>query len=194
MTATDWEGHYQRGETGWDRGNASPALAHWRETDSLSPCRILIPGSGYGHEAVELARLDFNVTAVDIADSPVRHLRQKLNELEIHADIVQADVLNWQPQQPFDAIYEQTCLCALNPEMWPEYEQQLHRWLKPGGSLFAQFMQTGNAGGPPHHCDLLKMRELFDGSRWQWPEDEQLLLVPHSGNRFELGFRLEHKA
>ena len=194
MTATDWEGHYQRGETGWDRGNTSPALTHWLDAGSLSPCRILIPGSGYGHEAVELARLGFEVTAVDIADSPVCHLRQQLSSLEIHASIVQADVLNWQPQQAFDAIYEQTCLCALNPKTWPEYEQQLYRWLTPGGHLFAHFMQTGNAGDPPYHCDLLKMRGLFAANRWQWQEDEQPLLVPHSGNRFELGLLLERKA
>jgi len=39
----------------------------------------------------------------------------------------------------FDAIYEQTCLCALYPDRWRQYADQLHRWLAPGGRLYALF-------------------------------------------------------
>jgi hypothetical protein len=34
----------------------------------------------------------------------------------LRAAPVQADALEWLPDEPFEAIYEQTCLCALHPD------------------------------------------------------------------------------
>jgi GNAT superfamily N-acetyltransferase len=45
---------------------------------------------------------------------------------------------------------------------WEQRYQQLHRWLRPDGVLCILFMQTGAEGGPPFHCDLLKIHRLFD--------------------------------
>ena len=73
---------------------------------------------------------------------------------------------HWQPAEPFDAIYDQTCLCALPPEIWPDYAARLHGWLRPGGRLFVLFMQTGSRGGPPFHCDLTEMQRLFAPTHW----------------------------
>ena len=90
---------------------------------------------------------------------------------------MQADLLSWKPDAPFDAIYEQTCLCALDPLYWKAYELRLATWLKPGAPLFALFMQTGADGGPPFDCPVARMRELFEDARWQWPEE--LGRIPH---------------
>ena len=89
-----------------------------------------------------------------------------------------ADLFSWQPQAPFDAVYDQACLCALPPSLWPDYVARLHTWLKPGGRLFILFMQTGKEGGPPFHCGMRTMRALFDPAHWAWPA-ALAPLVPH---------------
>ncbi len=185
----DWEARYRAGETGWDRGGPSPALDVFLAR-GLEPCRILIPGCGRGHEVVALARRGFDVTAIDIAPSAIRHLRRVLDDAGLVAEIVLGDLFDFAPQAPFDAIYEQTCLCAIRPEQRADYERRLYDWLKPGGRLYALFMQTGAEGGPPFHCDLLAMRRLFADDRWQWPDAEPPVLAPHRGGRFELGYVL----
>jgi len=169
---THWEEKYQASTIPWDRGGSSPALQRWLDADALAHGRILVPGCGRGHEALELARRGFLVTALDIAPTALAHLERELAAAGLTAERVCADALLWQPAAPFDAIYEQTCLCALQPEQWPSYERQLYRWLKPGGHLFALFMQTGRAGGPPFHCDPADMRVLFPAARWVWPDSE----------------------
>ncbi|MGH9906661.1 MAG: methyltransferase domain-containing protein, partial [Pyrinomonadaceae bacterium] len=98
--------------------------------------------------------------------------------------------LDWDPEQTFDAIYEQTCLCALPPKLWPEYCERLYRWLKPDGKVFALFMQTNEPGGPPYHCDINEMRALFSHNEWIWP-DEPPMKVPHPVGFYELGAVLE---
>jgi SAM-dependent methyltransferase len=189
-TPSHWNEKYLAGTIPWDRGEVSPALLHWLETGDLSPCRILVPGCGRGHEATELARRGFEVTALDIAPAALAHLKSELDQVGAQAELVAADALTWQPAHPFDAIYEQTCLCALQPDDWPAYERQLHRWLKLGGKLFALFMQTQREGGPPFHCALPDMRRLFPESRWRWPVqlDRE---VPHPNGVFEYAGILE---
>jgi SAM-dependent methyltransferase len=145
----DWEGRYRGGHTAWERGGLSPALHHWLASGVLKPGRVLVPGCGRSHETVELARRGFQVTAVDIAPSAVQAERDAIRAAGISAEVVKADLLTWEPEGAFDAIYEQTCLCALAPSTWQDYAQRLHRWLRPGGRLFALFMQTGYPGGPP---------------------------------------------
>ncbi len=194
-TAVFWDEKYRADLTAWDRGSVSPALVHWLDEGVLKPGRILIPGCGYGHEVLLLARRGFEVWGLDIAPTPVRHVREKLAQAGLTAHLVEGDVRTWQPEPPFDAVpfdavYEQTCLCALSPEDWPCYEMQLHRWLRPGGLLFALWMQTDRSGGPPYHCGLEAMRALFSPERWRWLEPPQRT-VPHPTGFFEYAAILE---
>lgn len=184
----EWEGRYRRGETGWDRGGVNPLLRSWAAALPAG-ASILIPGCGHGYEVIELARMGFNVTGIDIAPTPVARMRRELAAEGVAASVIRIDMFRYQPDEPFDAIYEQTSLCAIRPEQCRAYEQKLCGWLKPGGSLFALFMQTGVAGGPPFHCDLSEMRELFATSRWQWESDDSEH-SPHPSGRHELGHRL----
>jgi SAM-dependent methyltransferase len=188
-----WEDKYRAMTIPWDRGAASPALLGWIEDGVLLPGRVLIPGCGRGHEALELARRGFQVTALDIAPTALEHLAAELHTAGVDAERVCADALIWQADQPFDAIYEQTCLCALDPAHWAAYEQQLFNWLRPDGKLFALFMQVERPGGPPFHCALPDMRTLFSSERWQWPESEPRQVV-HPDNILELAAVLTRRA
>ncbi len=170
-----WEGLYQEKRTGWDRGEVSEGLTYWLNTGLLAPCRILVPGCGNGYEVVALAEKGFDVTAIDIAPTPIQNLKAVLKANNLNATLVQEDFFHWQEKQPFDAIYEQTSLCALPPKLWQQYENQLHQWLKPEGVLLIQFMQTGEEGGPPYHCDIKDMNSLFPDDRWIWSEQYHAL-------------------
>jgi hypothetical protein len=72
-----------------------------------------VPGCGSGYEVAALAAAGFEVTAFDYASAAIGRARERLD----HAGL--------------DAIYEQTCLCALYPDQWRDYADQLHRWLAP---------------------------------------------------------------
>jgi methyl halide transferase len=169
MSATqviDWEGRYQSGTTRWERPTLNPAFLAWRQSGDLEPCRILIPGAGRSAEPAALVADGFDVTVLDVAPSAAAVQRELLGTT---ASVVEADLFAWQPDGPFDAIYDQTCLCALPPGLWEDYEQRLAKWLRPGGALFVLFMQTGTEGGPPFDCPIPQMRALFADERWIWP-------------------------
>ncbi|MFV2057719.1 MAG: methyltransferase domain-containing protein [Thiohalomonadales bacterium] len=190
QSSNDWEDRYQQGQTGWDRGEVSPNLLYWIDTEIFAPCRILIPGCGNGHEVLVLAEKGFDVVAIDIAETPIVNLKHALKTKQLSAQLIQTDFFTWQSEKPFDAIYEQTSLCALPPEKWIEYEKCLHKWLKPSGKILAQFMQTGQEGGPPFHCDIRAMADLFTAQRWRWSDEHETTVV-HSESLYEKMVLLE---
>jgi hypothetical protein len=162
----------------WERHGLNPAFLAWRESGALAPCRILIPGGGRSLEPLAMAEAGFDVTVVDLAATAVAMQRARLERLKVPARIEQADLFAWDPDRPFDAVYDQTCLCALPPALWPNYARRLHRWLRPNSTLFILFMQSGKTDAPPFHCDLDAMRRLFGLPAWTWPGTLQPL-VPH---------------
>jgi SAM-dependent methyltransferase len=192
-----WQEKFATGQTGWDRGKANHQLLAWLDAAELAPCRIAVPGCGAGWEVAELAGRGFDVTAIDYTPAAVDITRALLAANGLTANVVQADVLEFQPGQAVDAIYEQTCLCALHPDHWIAYGQQLVRWLKPGGKLWALFMQVprpaaiaeGRIEGPPYHCDINAMRALLPGTQWQWPKPPYVQAT-HPNGRHELGLCL----
>ena len=185
-----WEQRFAAGEMPWDRGEPNPQLRAWLAAGALKPCRILVPGCGAGHEVAVLAQAGFDVIGLDYAAEALARARKVLGAAR--ATLVQADALAWRPEQAFDAVYEQTCLCALYPDQWRDYADQLHRWLTPKGRLFALFVQFARPGaaegaieGPPYHCDINAMRALFPVSRWEWPKPPYDR-VPHPAAMAEL--------
>jgi methyl halide transferase len=168
--AIDWEGRYREGTTGWERHGLNPAFLAWRDAGVLTPCRILVPGAGRSLEPVALAEAGFDVTVVDGAPSAVAIQRAHFERLKLSARAEREDLFAWSPDAPFDAIYDQTCLCALPPGLWPSYVRHLHQWLRPNGMLFILFMQSDRPSGPPFHCDVRAMRHLFGPPGWVWPE------------------------
>lgn len=176
-----WEERFRTQQTPWERGAVHPQLVRWLDEHRLSPAAlngaIAVPGCGSGHEVALLAGRGFDVIGIDYAAAAIELTRQRLDAGASRARLVEHDVLGWQPEAPLAAVYEQTCLCALHPDHWVAYAAQLQRWLRPGGLLFALFMQVPRRGaaqgfveGPPYHCDIHAMRALFRAPLWSWPK------------------------
>ena len=189
-----WNRRYTEKKTGWDREGIHPALNNWLQQECLKQgSTIIIPGCGRGHEVIELARQGFVVQAIDFAEEPVQHLQTELASRQLTAQITQQNIFDFQPKSAVDIVYEQTCLCAIPPQQRQAYERTVYQWLRPGGHLFALFAQTEVPAGPPYHCGLAEMRELFPASRWVWPTGEPLEYEHPSNALSELAFQLTRR-
>jgi SAM-dependent methyltransferase len=172
-----WQQRFAQRQTPWDRGAPGPWLERWlADGTAVAGMRIAVPGCGSGHDVLVLALGGCEVTAIDYADAAVHLTRERLAASGAKAQVVQTDVLAWQPPAPFDAVYEQTCWCALHPDHWSAYARQLQRWLRPGGRLLMLAMQCrrdsaaeGRIEGPPYHMDINAVRALLPSAQWHWP-------------------------
>lgn len=199
-TQAFWQERFETGETPWDRGAPHPQVQVWLASGLMpAGARIVVPGCGRGHELAVLARHGLDVTGLDYAPAAVALASERLRAEGLAGRVEQADVLEWQPSEPVDLVYEQTCLCALHPDHWRVYADQLQRWLRPGGRLLALFMQArraesenGQIVGPPYHCDIHAMRALFPSERWHWPAPPYARQA-HERGWFELAVTLERR-
>lgn len=196
-----WQQRFEQRQTPWDRGSAGPQLARWIGDGTLRPGdRVAVPGCGSGHDVLALARAGCAVTALDYAPAAVALTRERLQAAGAAAEAVQADVLAWQPREPLDAVYEQTCWCALHPDRWATYAAQLHAWLRPGGRLLLLAMQCrrdgaaeGRIEGPPYHMDIHAVRAMLPASQWDWPAPPYAA-VAHPAGWTELALSLSRRA
>jgi methyl halide transferase len=196
-----WQSRFVAQNTPWDRRATNPQLLDWI-AQGLLPAgeRVLVPGCGHGWEVAALAQHGADVTAIDYAPGAITHCAALLRQHGLQATLAEADVLNWAPVQPLDAVYEQACLCALHPDHWVRYAAQLHAWLRPGGQLLALFAQAAKPGaaqgfieGPPYHCDIHAMRALFTDAHWVWPKPPYARIT-HDNGMAELVLILTRRA
>lgn len=172
-----WQQRFASQRTPWDRGEVNPALEPLLASGVLpAGVRVLVPGCGAGHEVLRLAAAGFRVFGVDYAPAAVALTRERLAAAGVQAEVIEADLLAWDPPLRFDAVWDQACLCALHPDHWIAYATRLADWLVKGGILALLAVQVererrrdGFVEGPPYHCDINAMRALFPSTRWAWP-------------------------
>ena len=193
-----WQQRFETGSTPWDRGRPNPALDAVLAAGLLpAGKRVLVTGCGAGREVARLVESGLEVTAVDYAPGAIALTRERLAREGLAAQVIEADLLGWQPARRPDAIWDQACLCALHPDLWVNYAHRLAEWLAPGGRLFLLAIQAEREGrlegrieGPPYHCDVNAVRALFPSGKWKWPRPPYGS-QPHPGGFHELQIYLE---
>lgn len=143
------------------------------------PARLLGPGDGRrvldlcaapGGKTLQLAAAGWNVTAVDSSGTRLERLRDNLRRTQLTAEIVEADVMQWAPDEPADAILLDAPCSATG--IFRRHPDVLHRvrpkfiaemaelqramlqratgWLKPGGTLVFSTCSLEPAEGEDH--------------------------------------------
>jgi len=142
-----WDERYLQGHTGWDIGEVSPPLRFFFDQLTNRQSAILIPGCGNSYEAEYLLEKGFtNITLLDISPILIGRLRQRLPATSV-LHLIEADFFDH--QGAYDLIVEQTFFCALDPAKRPDYVEQTHRLLKPGGHLAGLLFDRDFPGDPP---------------------------------------------
>lgn len=161
---TDWEDHYRRAETPWDKGAPCPGLVDFLSESPIIG-RVLVPGCGLGHDVRALATSADEVLGIDIAPSAVEAARAFPKAASERYEL--ADLFNLPPaiRGTFDWVWEHTCFCAIDPSQRAAYVAAVADALKPGGHLLAIFyLDPGNAlpdEGPPFEVSIPQLDALF---------------------------------
>lgn len=145
-----WQAMYEAGTPPWDKGRAAPPLVRsLRQWPLAGGAKVLVPGCGFGHEALYLVDQGYAVTAVDFAAGAVDELRRRRGGRAIEA--LQSDIFALRPawEACFDRVVEHTCFCAIAPSRRDDYAALMHALLRPGGDLLGLFFEVPDADGPP---------------------------------------------
>lgn len=151
-------------------GSSVPELPGYAEGDwwvqdiaASTPARLIGPGAGSaldlcaapGGKSLQLAAAGWDVTSIDISESRLARLRENSARTGLDLRVVAADILQWQPQTPAQAVLlDAPCsatgifrrhpdvLHRVRPALIKEMaELQLRlldraaQWVQPGGML-----------------------------------------------------------
>lgn len=101
--------------------------------------RLLEIGTGDGYNTIHLARRNYEVTSIEISEHAIHLARRRLAQAQItdvellHLD---ATAMTGLADNTFDIAVDSTCLhCVLDLEDRSKLLKEVHRVLRPGGSL-----------------------------------------------------------
>jgi methyl halide transferase len=161
LSQSYWDERWQKGETGWDIGQASPALVAYLSQVKDKNVRILIPGAGSGYEADWLWANGFrNVTICDWSPKALDGIQQRIPDFP-KENLVAGDF--FELEREFDLIMEQTFFCALPVSLRHAYAIKMFSLLAQGGTLAGLMFDFPLESGPPFGGSVKEYQELFRG-------------------------------
>lgn len=156
-----WNDIYADGHPPWDMASPAPPLVAALEKLPTPPGgRALVPGCGYGNEAILLGEMGWSVTAVDFAPAAVERVAKRAEGLSV--SVLERDIFGLEQDFAgyFDLVLEHTCYCAIPPAMRGEYARVMATTLKEKGGLVGLFWEVAGEG-PPYSADPEDIRGHF---------------------------------
>ena len=96
-----------------------------------TPARALDVGCGTGSYSVIMAQNGYETTGVDYVEAALEMAQNRANDAHVTINFHQADVCDYQSEEPFDLVLDSGCLHSLSNKQ--KYRQNLLSWLKPNG-------------------------------------------------------------
>lgn len=161
-----WSELYQGDDPApWDLNEVATALPKVLPQLKIPKSRVLILGSGRGHDAAFFAEQGHIVTAVDFSPFAVKESKERYGHLK-NLSFVQADIFDlpteWKGQ--FDLIFEHTCYCAISPQKRKDLVKIWTQLLAPGGHILGVFFSLDRPAGPPYGGSEWELRERLKKS------------------------------
>ena len=162
-----WDAQYadfakQKVAPSWDLSGPHPAFHAIFSQLKIPTSRILILGSGKGHDANFFAAQGHLVTGVDFSREAIEASKQSYGQ-RTNLSFVHSDLFKM-PEEfvgSFDVIVEHTCYCAIPPSRRSELVKVWKKALVPGGLVVGVFFVFDRDSGPPFGSSEWELRQRF---------------------------------
>jgi len=128
--------------------------------DNLSPqAHILDIGAGPGTQAIEMAKLGYNVTATDISKAAMEKARLRAAEEGVRLEFLQDDILDSKLIGEYEVILDRGCFHSITPVDRGKFVATVHKLLKPKGLFLLKTFskeEKGPSGGHRFSADEIK--------------------------------------
>jgi SAM-dependent methyltransferase len=142
-----WENRYLTGDIPWETGRPSTELQRVIAEDKIQPCKAIDLGCGTGANAVFLAELGFDVTAIDLSPTAVDRGRQRKATAGVRVRFLTGDVLD-PPEDiggPYRLFFDRGCYHIVRSIDLGRYLNTLVQITEAGS---VGLVLTGNANEP----------------------------------------------
>lgn len=135
---------YVTGRHGWPADGVTPYVERLlRRLGRGRGRRALDLGCGEGRHTILLARMGYEVTALDLEPLALRKARRAVREAGVRARFVRGDALDLDfPDGRFDVVLDYGCFHHILVRDWARYRREMARVLRPDGHLAISVFST----------------------------------------------------
>lgn len=129
----DWEDRFARGDTPWEDPEPWAGLANMFGRYAPAGARILDVGCGYGTNALQLARMGYRVTAIDVSASAIKEAQQRCSVAGLQCEFLAADFFT-RPVVGVDVVLDRGCFHSFTTQDGrAQFARSVAASLRPGG-------------------------------------------------------------
>ncbi|WP_417851914.1 methyltransferase domain-containing protein [Thalassoglobus sp.] len=164
-TDRDWDEKYATANTPWDSNLPSRELLNVLNQYAVSPGLAIELGCGTGTNAVALAKLGWQVTAVDCVPQALEMAKLKAEDAGVVVDWIEADVHNFgQGLESFDLVFDRGCYHCCRRVDLKGYMNTLRTVTQPGSQMLCLCgnPNENEQGGPPRVPEESVRKEFSD--------------------------------
>ena len=166
------EGGLTKGSRFDTAGVSRPLAAELKQRNHAERAGMsaLVPGCGRAYDALALADHGFrSVVAIDLSPAACAAAQLEIDTSSAGSsavrdciEVVCGDFFDMDGS--YDFIWDNTFLCALEPEVRDRWAKQMKALIAPGGELITCVFPIGaREGGPPYEMSVPLVRELLEG-------------------------------
>lgn len=123
---------------------------------------ILNLGEGPGTQAIELSKLGFKVTAIDIAKSAIEKAKKLAKKNKVNVNFVVDNIIKTKIRRKFNYIFDRGCFHVLEPEDRIKYIKNVFNLLNKGGYLFLKCFSYKEMGSGPNRFRPSEIEYYFN--------------------------------
>jgi thiopurine S-methyltransferase len=155
-----WNNRYLEDNSPWDTGSATSPLQRYIDSLTDKNVRILVPGAGFGHEAIYLFQQGFyNTYICDWSEVALQEIQRR------HPDFPSERLICgdfFSIKERFDLILEQTFFCAIDMGLRFAYAKKMYELLNKDGLLVGLlWAEEFDKEGPPFGGTKAEYLETF---------------------------------
>ncbi len=140
----DWDNLYRQDvkTMPWYNEKLDTDLENEIKQRKIRKGRFLDLGTGPGTQAMQLAKMGFDVTGTDLSENAI----QKARNLDDKINFMVDDILNSRLEKnSFDYILDRGCFHVLPNDKWNQYGKKIHHILDENGLFFLKCFSTKEA-------------------------------------------------
>jgi 2-polyprenyl-3-methyl-5-hydroxy-6-metoxy-1,4-benzoquinol methylase len=192
LHALEWEARYRRRAAGRDTGQSFLQKLGGLDADfaaalgklGLRRGRLLEIGAGLGEQAVEYARMGFEVTATEVSDTAIRQASALAASHGVKVSFVNDNILFTRLEGAFDVIADRGCYTIQPRDFLENYARNTARLLVPEGCLLLKLDK-------PNENKISVLQAYFDvqertGSHYRKGYQEAETQLPDNSVFFQL--------
>jgi SAM-dependent methyltransferase len=147
------------GSLPWYNKNLDDDLREQLQRINITKGKFLDLGTGPATQAIELSKLDFQVTATDISENAIIRAKRMSKDIEFIVDDILDSKLK---KDSFDYIFDRGCFHVLEPSSRHRYVTQVSRILRDKGLLFLKtFSANEPSMGGPYRFSIDQINSIF---------------------------------